>query len=118
MPKVAHSTPRVVIKKKSKDAKTGFLYLKFWYGSKKLHYPIGESVEIKYWNSKAGVTTFNKKYGQKYIDLNKSIQTFKRWALDIYQDDNNITVEDFKKELDYFTGRLKRPSTNTAPTLF
>ena len=118
MPKVAHPTPRVIIKKKSKHAKTGFLYLKFWYGSKKLHYPLGESVEIKYWNSKAGVTIFNKKYGQKYIDLNNRIQVFKMWALDIYQADNHISVESFKKELDYLSGRAVRPVLKTTPTLF
>ncbi len=118
MPKVAHPTPRVILKKKSKDAKTGFLYLKFWYDSKKVHYPIGDSVEIKYWNKKAGVTTFNKKYGQEYIDLNSKIQSFKRWALDTYKADHDLSVEDFKKELDYLSGRLKRPSTITTPTLF
>lgn len=121
MPKVTHPTPRVILKKKSKDAKIGYLFLKFWYGSKKIQYPLGEQVEVKYWNPKSGTTIFNKKHGQTYIDVNNKIQAFKTWALDIYDENHNISEKAFKKELNYRSGRVKRPSSKKGtitPTLF
>ena len=38
--------------------------------------------------------------------------------MEIYEEDHDISAEAFKKELDYLTGGLERPSTKTIPTLF
>ena len=118
MPKITHPTPRVIIKKKSKNASIGYLNLKFLYGTKKLVYPLGEIVEAKYWNAKAGTTIFNKKHGQSYIDINTKIQQYKMWALDIYDADHDISIEAFKKELAYLNGSQTRPGVVGIPTLF
>lgn len=116
MPKSTHPTPRVILKKKSKNEVTGYLSLKFFYGTKKLIYSLGENIEVKYWNEKSGTTIFNKKHGQSYIDINAKIQQYKLWALDIYNANHDISIDAFKKELAYLNGSQTRPEAVDIPT--
>lgn len=110
MPQVTECVPRINLRKKLKTDKTGYLFLIYRYNARTLVYAIGETVEIKYWNTKTSRTVFNKKYGQKYIDINQKLNELQSAAIEIYKTNNNISIEDFKLELDYINGKKKRPS--------
>ena len=109
MPKITIPKPRINLRKKRKDDKFGYIRLVFRYNDQELLYPIYQGLEVKYWDNKKGETIYNKKHGQTYVDLNKEIRAIKEQTETIYNDNPNISTKAFKLELDYFTGKKKRP---------
>ncbi|MEM6517583.1 MAG: phage integrase SAM-like domain-containing protein [Bacteroidota bacterium] len=112
MPRVTTPTPRVVIKRKNKKEQFGYLFLTLRWNGNFLIYNIGQKVEFKYWDAKAGRTIFNKKYGQQYIDLNKSLRNHTEHLGEYQREHLNITLDALKLELDYYFKKKERPRSD------
>lgn len=95
------------------------VYLFFRYNNNRLKYSTGEKVKPGYWDGHRA------KYTKKhpgYSDLNSRLNDWENLTKEIFKeyDFGNISVKDFKLELDYRSEKKQRPiaEKEKVPTLF
>jgi len=86
---------------------------------KRLHYSTGLVIDPHHWNKKTRRLKNIRGREREYQEVNKILSTYEELTQDIFiaNDYGEISHEEFKRELDYRTGREERPEDKT-PTLF
>ena len=114
------SRPRFNLEPCSNDAGNANIYLVYRYNrndesyQNRLKYSIREKVKIKDW---IGSPTYraNQNY-EIYDDLNEKLSTIYSAALNIVKEQPEITIQNFKDELDYLLEYKRRPKKKSEMT--
>lgn len=96
---------------KDKDTST-LIVLVLRYNKKRLVWSTREKIKPRFWDQKknrAKITVNNSQDSH----INKTLNTISSKAIDIFREhDGNISISDFKKELDISFGRIRREETD------
>jgi len=144
-----YSTPQARINYKKKNDKEGYLLLKIQYQRKQINFNLSHylttndlpsTIERKYWDVKEGQTIHFKKFdniyfldkgkrkkekdivkGQNNVEINNCLEKIKEFVYTQLKGENEISHEELKLELAYFTGKKARPTDpnkKQIPSLF
>ncbi len=127
MPKYSIPQARIHLKKKKPTDKQGYLIASIRFNHKQLTYSLTDYlkregvypiIDASFWNAKAGQTRFSKKYGESYKKVNDSLKKLKDFIDNLILANFNITHNELKQELHYFTGKEQRPEEKNKLSLF
>lgn len=113
-----YSAPQARIHYKRKTDKQGYLLLKIQYQKKLINFYLSQYlhshhlpsiIEKKYWDPKSGQTIFNRKYAEEYKMINDKLREIKAFIDNLFKSNPEITHDEIKLEIEYFTGKKERP---------
>lgn len=100
-----------------------YILLTFRYKAGKLKRSTGEKIAAKYWDAKTQRATMDKRDTTRHVKVNDQLSRFTAVIIQIYRDFNlgNISLEDFKNEINYrmeFKPRPTPPAPVAVPSFF
>lgn len=108
---------------KTPNASASLVYLKFryWYRGEQqiIVHSTSWNIDPKHWDKKTQRAR-HIRGKEEYLELNTALDTFQQIAQGIFIEHNygDISPDDFRKEIEYRTGKAQRPADQKATTLF